>query len=299
MRNLIFVFCFTVILFASSCSDKAGDYSGSEYMPDMYHSIAYEANLYDYYYYNTWGTEDEYYKSAQPRKPVKGTVPRGAAGGTSTKYMDGTSTKNAIAIPASGHVPYYYENTEEERTRASNEMINNPFPITEKGLVSGQTLYNTFCAICHGGAGDGNGWLVDEANPNAVYPAAPANLIEEKFITASNGQLYFAIMHGKNVMGAYADKMSYKERWDVIHHIRALQAGSLKKEYNANINTLNNIDVPYAQVKQVVELEDAHIDGDHSNHEGADHNHTDHHGESHGAEHKTDHDHSDDHSGGH
>jgi len=42
-------------------------------------------------------------------------------------------------------------------------MINNPFPITEKGLVSGQTLYNTFCAICHGGAGDGNGWLVDEA----------------------------------------------------------------------------------------------------------------------------------------
>ena len=301
MRNLIFVFCFSVILFASSCSKSSGENTGTEYMPDMYHSIAYEANLYDYYYYNTWGTEDEYYKSAQPRKPVKGTIPRGAAGGTSAKFINGTASKNAIAIPASGHVPYYYENTEEERTRASAEIINNPFPITDHGLESGADLYTKFCAICHGDKGDGNGWLVDEANPAAAYPAAPAVLTDTKFVTASNGQLYHAIIHGKNVMGGYGDKMSYEERWNVIHHIRALQATATEKEYNANINTLNNIDIPFAQVKQVVEHTDveAHTHDGHSEHHGAEHNGTEHHGEHHDAQHKTDHGHGDDHSGGH
>ncbi len=300
MRNLIFVFCFALILMTSSCSKSSGDYPGTEYMPDMYHSIAYEANLDDYYYYNTWGTEEEYYKSAQPRKPVKGTIPRGAAGGQSTKYLDGTATVNAIAIPASGHVPYYYNDTEEERLRASAEITNNPFPISDHGLESGKNMYTTFCAICHGEKGDGNGWLVDEANGAAVYPAAPAVLTDEKFVTASNGQLYHAIMYGKNVMGGYADKMSYEERWNTIHYIRSLQAKVGKKEYNANINTLNNVDIPYAQVKQVVELkEETHTHDGHTEHHGTEHNSGEHHGEHHNAQHKTDHDHSDDHSGGH
>ena len=297
MRNFIFVFCFAVILFLASCSKSSGDYTGTEYMPDMYHSIAYEANLHDYYYYNTWGTEDDYYKSAQPRKPVKGTIPRGAAGGTSSKakYLNGTASKNAIAIPASGHVPYYYGNTEEERTRASNELINNPFPITDHGLESGKDLYVTFCAICHGEKGDGNGWLVDEANFAAAYPAAPAVLTDEKFVTASNGQLYHAIMYGKNVMGAYADKMSYEERWNVIHYIRSLQAKVGGKEYNANINTLNSVDVPYASVKIAQET---HTEHHSEEHHGEEH-HGEHHGEHHDAQHKTDHSHGENHGGGH
>jgi hypothetical protein len=46
-------------------------------MPDMTHTIGYEANLYDYYYYNRWGTEAEYKKFVTPRTSVHGTVARG------------------------------------------------------------------------------------------------------------------------------------------------------------------------------------------------------------------------------
>lgn len=237
----------------SSCSTPDRNNPGTEYMPDMYHSIAYEANLNDYYYYNTWGTEKEYTKLAQPRKPVAGTIARGYVAPVDKKFVDGSATTNAIAVPVNGSVPYYYEDTEEERTRAMKEIIKNPFPITEAGLKSGEELYNTFCGICHGKKGDGNGWLVDEKNTNQVYPAQPANFLSELFLEVgnTNGRYYHSIMYGKNVMGAYADKISYEERWNVIHWIRALQAKATDKEYNEMINTLNDIDVPYAQAKQI------------------------------------------------
>ena len=302
MRNFLIAVCFAVIVISSSCSKAGRNNPGTEYMPDMYHSIAYEANLEDYYYYNTWGTESEYYKFAQPRKPVKGTMPRGASA-SSSKYFNGMASNNAIAVPASGHVPYYYSDTEEERTRATMEIIKNPLPISEAGLAEGKLLYETFCGVCHGAKGDGNGWLVDEANPNAVYPAAPANLISDEFINSSNGRFYHGIMYGKNVMGGYADKISYEERWNVIHYIRSLQAKSNGTEYNAGSNTLNAIDVPQSKFKQVAQHHDGGHHGDMhhgSDHEGGVHHGTEQHsGEHHGTlEHGTEHQGGDHHGGG-
>ena len=53
-------------------------------------------------------------------------------------------------------------------------------------------------------------------------------------------------------MGAYADKLSYEERWDVIHYIRSLQAKSLKVKYDAESNQLNaDFGVPQAMVKKI------------------------------------------------
>jgi hypothetical protein len=47
-------------------------------------------------------------------------------------------------------------------------------------------------------------------------------------------------MYGKNVMGSYADKLSYDERWNVIHYIRSLQANSKNLKYNDKENTFSN-----------------------------------------------------------
>jgi hypothetical protein len=52
IKNYIYVLAAVVILY--SCSPADGNFAGSEYMPDMGHSVAYEANVYNYYYYNTW-----------------------------------------------------------------------------------------------------------------------------------------------------------------------------------------------------------------------------------------------------
>ncbi|MCB0575404.1 MAG: cytochrome c, partial [Saprospiraceae bacterium] len=122
------------------------------------------------------------------------------------------------------------------------EMINNPFPITKEGLDRAKGLYNIYCGICHGEKGDGQGWLV--SMPDTKYPAQPKNLIGDDMIAAGNGRLYFAIMYGKNVMGAYTDKLSFEERWQVIHYIRSLQAKSKSLEYSETANTLSNVEKP-------------------------------------------------------
>lgn len=231
-----YILLYLVIAVFFACQSPGGNKTGSEYMPEMGHSIAYEANYYSYYYHNTWGTEDEYYEYAKPRKPVTGTIARGYAGNPDlSQATDDVPTPN-------GSVPYYYGSTEEERTRAMSEIIDNPYPITDAGIVKGKELYDIFCGICHGANGDGNGYLVRE--DGGVYPVQPANMLLPEFVEASNGRYYHVIMRGKNKMGAYADKLDYEERWQVIHYIRSLQAKELKLAYNQLTNTLNDVDRP-------------------------------------------------------
>jgi mono/diheme cytochrome c family protein len=231
MNSNKFLGLILLLAFIVSCQQPGKNKTGSEYMPDMAHSVAYEANTYGYYSLNRWGTEEDYYKFASPRLPVKGTIPRGAV-----------ALGSGAAYSTNGSVPYYYADTEEERARATKEIIKNPLPITEKGLAQGKLLYNINCGICHGDKGDGAGFLVRD---DGKYPAQPANLLSDDFINASNGRFYHAIMYGKNVMGNYADKLSYTERWNVIHYIRSLQAGAKSLVYNEKANTLNKIDVAF------------------------------------------------------
>ncbi|MFK8165391.1 MAG: cytochrome c [Lewinella sp.] len=255
LRVLVLSLSLAVIL--TACSYPEDNFAGSEYMPDMAHSLAVEANTYNYYYYNTWDKEStvELAKLVYPRTVPSGTVPRGYA----SAYLPGMSAPksiedaelmrgsmvdgehmNAISVPTNGQVPYYYDDSPEGRLAAIAELIDNPFPITEDGLARGKNLYNIFCGICHGEEGNGLGYLYnDEVNPNAKYPLAPANFLNAEFLAASNGRYYNAIMHGYNAMGAYKDKISYEERWQVIHYIRALQAKETKTEYSPMANTMN------------------------------------------------------------
>ncbi len=312
IKLILFAFVATVILY--SCSPAEGDYPGSEYMPDMGHSLAVEGNVYTYYYFNTWDSAStvklkDLTDVTKIGRPVEGTVPRGYAGigltdaAKHTKMMKtlrGADAVNSIAVPVNGNVPYYYADTEEERLRATEEIIENPFPITANGLERGEELYNTFCAICHGEKGNGLGYLVAEENPNAKYPAAPANFLVEPYANSSNGRYYHSIMWGKNVMGHYKDKISYEERWQVIHWIRALQAKEKGLKYNENENTLNpEFGMPYDQY--IAMYGDSHSDSHDGEGAGASDTHQDveHHNEVHDGEHEGEHLSDSGHSSGH
>ncbi len=242
-----------------ACSPAKENRRGHEYMPDMVHTTGYEANLFDYYYYNRWGTEEEYKKFVMPRHSVPGTVARGDvslanAANPSERMMDMDNfegiTDGSIAYAPNGSVPYYYADTEEERARATKEITQNPFPISKLGLEQGKLLYGIYCAICHGDKGDGQGYLLREADPAkgivaGVYPAAPANFLLDTFVRSNVGRFYHAIMKGRNVMGPYADKLSYVERWEVIHYIRSLEAKSKNLEYSSTLNTFNKESMPW------------------------------------------------------
>lgn len=233
----------TVAAFAfEACSPAHGNATGHEYMPDMAHSIAYEPNKIDEYSLHTWN-EGSVKTVTQlwgtPRLPIKGTIPRGyvgiAAHGYSADYMSHLNGGDrGISTPVNGNVPYYYSDNEEERVRATREITTNPFPITKASLAKGKDLFVIYCGICHGAKGAGDGYLVRD---DGKYPAQPANLTLDTFANGNVGRLYHGIMYGKNVMGGYSDKLSYEERWDVIHYIRSCQAEVKKLQYDEVWNT--------------------------------------------------------------
>lgn len=256
-----FALLLVITLLFGACSGPSGNYPGTDYMPDMGYSVANEANVYNNYWANSWDEESVISRKAtsMPRLPVKGTIPRGYAGYALSVNPDGTlallngeSSPNAIHTPINGDVPYYYADTEEDRNRAMKEITKNPFPITSAAIERGKNLYVIYCGICHGDKGDGSGYLVRDND--GKYPAQPANLINDEFTAASEGRFYHAIMHGKNAMGSYADKLSYEERWDVIHFIRSLQAGAKGAKYDESENTLNSATPASKVVKKMAEV---------------------------------------------
>lgn len=194
-------------------------------MPDMAHSVAYEANYTTYYYNNTWGSEEEYRQMAGPRTNVKGTVARGYLPSqySSLESFRESADETHAALQDKVH-----------KLMSEDASLTNPIKFAseqelEKTLAHGKQLYTTFCAVCHGEKGNGNGILYNDGN--GKYSAKPANLISDDFIASKDGRFLNAILHGKGQMQPHADKLSAYERWEVIHYVRSLQATEKKQEY--------------------------------------------------------------------
>ena len=58
-----------------------------------------------------------------------------------------------------GTIPYPYAKNEGELAGA---QLKNPLAINQVNLERGQKIYNTFCIVCHGPTGKGNGFIVPE-----------------------------------------------------------------------------------------------------------------------------------------
>ena len=190
MNNRYYIGAFLAIMSSYmfvACSPAKGDSPGHEYMPDMGHSVAYEANRIDEYSLHTWNDQSVRTVTqlwGTPRKPVKGSIARGYVGlSAHTDNLDYAAQISgmgkSVSTPVNGSVPYYYTDTEEERTRANKEIVGNPYPITKIRLEKGKELWKVYCGICHGDKCAGNGYLVRD---DGKYPAQPANLLLDTFV---------------------------------------------------------------------------------------------------------------------
>lgn len=120
-------------------------------------------------------------------------------------------------IPVEGPAPFPYAPTTEDAERAGREL-ENPVAATPAALARGAHVYDTFCAVCHGAGGDGDGPVIGRfPNPPSYHtPRARA---------MGDGQLYHIITLGQGkLMASYAAQVRPDDRWKVIHHVRRLQA---------------------------------------------------------------------------
>jgi len=99
--------------------------------------------------------------------------------------------------------------------------------IGAKDLAEAERLYLINCGICHGKNLDGNGPLWKDGS--GPYPAAPKNLIADPVVSVMpEGQMFYSVTYGKNMMGSYASQLSRKQRWMVIRYIKTKQAEAKK-----------------------------------------------------------------------
>ena len=91
----------------------------------------------------------------------------------------------------------------------------NPLRRTEAVLERGRHVFNSTCIVCHGPEGEGNGFIVPK------FPRPPS-LQSDKIRNYPDGNIYYIISRGQNLMSSYASQILPQDRWAVIHYIRAI-----------------------------------------------------------------------------
>ncbi len=185
----------SAITLIAACSDVKRE-PGSVYMPDMSNSRAYES----YADHSNLAAKNINYNN----RPVVGTIARDEempfhlakdAAGDSTNYVASKGVKNPIDS------------------------------LSKADEAEAERLYLINCGICHGAKLDGNGPLYNDGK--GPYGAAPKNLIGDAIVSVMpEGQMFYSVTYGKNMMGSYASQLSRKQRWMVIKYIKEKQAAS-------------------------------------------------------------------------
>jgi mono/diheme cytochrome c family protein len=83
-------------------------------------------------------------------------------------------------------------------------------------VTKGKLLYETFCSLCHGADGKGQGTL----GPN--YPPG-ADLTNTLYHGRGDGFFFFRITFGGALMPGYGHAISVPERWYIVRYVRELQ----------------------------------------------------------------------------
>ncbi|MBX7147672.1 c-type cytochrome [bacterium] len=111
-----------------------------------------------------------------------------------------------------GYKAYPY--SKEEGDMANS--LQNPLAMTKENLLLGKKTFNTYCIVCHGSRGKGDGYIVPK------FPMPPS-LQSDKVRGLSDGRLFHIMTRGQNLMPSYASQTLEKERWATALYIRALQ----------------------------------------------------------------------------
>ncbi|TMQ07852.1 MAG: cytochrome c [Deltaproteobacteria bacterium] len=167
---------------AAIAACQPGDQPGSEYMPDMARSPR----------YNAFAPNRATRSGITLQRPVPGTIAR-------------------------GYHPFHYARGDAEGERAGRELTN-PFHPTQATLDKGKVLYETYCLVCHGAEGKGDGPIATKIPPPSSYKS-------DRVLGFLPGRIFHVVTLGSNKMPSYAAQLSPDDRWLIITYVRATLQG--------------------------------------------------------------------------
>ena len=169
-----------ITILVSSCKDDLKP--NYQYMPNMYEPVS----------YGTYSQADVFKGGKEGQLPVDGTINR-------------------------GFETYEYPDTPEALIAVKAANLKSPLgPLSEKDTEKAKALYEIYCAICHGNAGNGQGKLVTQGKFLGV-PSYKDRIINE-------GSIFHVGTYGLNLMGSHANQLSKKERWMVAAYVMELKS---------------------------------------------------------------------------
>jgi mono/diheme cytochrome c family protein len=160
----------------------SADRRAYEYMPDMARGPAYKA------YAPNAVTRD----GLTLQRPVSGTIPR-------------------------GYQPFHFGSGEKEAERAGREL-KNPYRATEQTLEEGKALFETYCAVCHGAQGKGDGPISSKIPP-------PPSYLSDRLMEFAPGRIFHVVTLGTGKMPSYATQLSASERWKIVTYVHTVLQG--------------------------------------------------------------------------
>ena len=168
----------TLAALAAGCGANSQN-RAYEYMPDMARGPAYKA------FAPNPATRD----GLTLQSPVAGTIPR-------------------------GYQPFHYGTGEDEAARAGRDL-RNPYSATPQTLQEGRALFQTYCLVCHGKGGKGDG-------PIAEKIPRPPSYTSDRLLQFPPGRIFHVITIGAGKMRPYAVQLSASERWKVVTYVRTV-----------------------------------------------------------------------------
>ncbi|WP_269221716.1 MULTISPECIES: c-type cytochrome [Flavobacterium] len=176
LYKITFLVCITVLV--SSCHDNLKP--NYQYMPNMYEPVS----------YNTYSQSNAFKNGKEGQLPAEGSINR-------------------------GFEPYDYPNTPEGYDLAKANLKSPLDSISDKDMDKAKGLFEIYCAICHGNAGDGQGKLATQGKFMGI-PNYKDRIINE-------GSIFHVETYGRNLMGSHANQLSVHERWLVAAYVMKLK----------------------------------------------------------------------------
>jgi len=185
--------CLLVILLAivwlTYSLGQQRDVRALEYLPEMIHPVAAES----------FSATTVLAGGSVEQRPVEGTIAR-------------------------GRLPLHLEPGPEGAARAGVALVNPLAGLEEAELESSSAVFRTYCLLCHGPGGEGDGPVARRGFP------APPSLLATNALNLEDGQLFHIISVGQGNMPGHDSQLDPVDRWRAVLHVRHLQAAAAPTE---------------------------------------------------------------------
>ncbi len=163
----------------TSCHDNLKP--NYQYMPNMYEPVS----------YNTYSESSAFKNGKEGQLPAEGSLNR-------------------------GFEVYDYENSTAGYDLAKANLKSPLDSLSTEDMDKAKGLYEIYCAICHGNAGNGQGKLVTQGKLLGIPN------YKDRVITT--GSVFHVQTYGLNSMGAYSNQLNAHERWLVATYVMKLKS---------------------------------------------------------------------------